>query len=409
MELDLPTDAYADLMPITELMKCSDEAILREYIELQRGDQGTSRDIKSCISFKNINFKGCNLYDDWSQFLSFVNGYAKESMGNFKRIFFENCQIDKLNCDGMMPGLDRWHIRGGQINLLRIVSTNPGSNYKTFKAEGVRIGKLVARDTAKSLNAKLTFEECVIEAVGLANVDFAGEVTFNRCGLGEANSDGFVNFNGCKFKSSVSFTKSNFYRAPKFFGAELHPDTDFSGVKFFDVTSAWSWRAYRTLKHQMMKFESDHEVQLFHALELEARYRTQLPKNLEIVTDKQGLETIVSFFLGRVNGYGQNLWRPMAWIVGLALLFFTLYVLAGQVGCELSGEDIPKWVYDVCPRWTEVLFSARNAFGPFGLVLGADQIQPNTALVKALGFIHLLISSIIWFIWILQIRSRFKL
>lgn len=231
-------------------------------------------------------------------------------------------------------------------------------------------------------------------------------VEFKDCQIGV--EQGQIVFRNVKFKAPLSFSGSTFHVAPKFFSAELHEDTDFVGTRFLDVTSYYAMRAYRALRFRMASFHSDYEVQMFHALELETRYNTELPKGREIFSHPQGVETIASWFMRRLNNYGRNLWLPALWLMGAAYIFFLLYLLFGEVGYSYSKEA-PKWVETVGSGGAELLYTARNTFGPFGLVLSTDQIQPNTVTVKILGFIHLLISSVIWFIWILQIRSRFKL
>lgn len=219
-----------------------------------------------------------------------------------------------------------------------------------------------------------------------------------------------LSFNDAKFLAPTSFSECIFFQAPSFFKSELHEDTDFKDAQFLDVSSSYSWRAYRTLKHHMMRFESDHEVQIFHALELEARYNTELPKGWRILSDPKGVETIASWFMRGLNNYGQHLWLPLVLLLYIGCWFLVLYAASGGVGYfPAEDKNIAGWVQNAGQHYSNVTFAARNFFGPFGLILSADELQPNNMLVKTLGVAHFIISSVIWFIWILQIRSRFKL
>jgi len=241
------------------------------------------------------------------------------------------------------------------------------------------------------------------------DVKFTKSLILEKCEIGVIGDDNNgVNFNDAKFLRAASFSGCRFYQAPSFFKSNLHEDTSFRGVEFLDVSSDYAWRAYRTLKHHMMGFESDHEAQMFHALELEARYNTELPKGIKIFSDPKGMETIASCILAQLNQYGRNLWMPFLWLVIFTDIFLILYVGAGGIGC-VNKQTAAGWIQGVCESAPNLIHSIRNSFGPFGLILSAYEIQPNTLTVKILGFIHLLISSVIWFIWILQIRSRFKL
>ena len=156
-----------------------------------------------------------------------------------------------------------------------------------------------------------------------------------------------------------------------------------------------------------MQKEFDHEARMFHALELESRYNTEL-----FLFSSRGVEKIASFCLKQLTNYGRSLWRPFVWLLIFWFVFFGLYIVLGGVNCvSTTAFPIQGWREDFCEiGYTEISYAFKNTFVPFGFVISDSKlIIPNNGFVKALGYIHMLLSSVIWFIWILQIRRRFKL
>ena len=240
------------------------------------------------------------------------------------------------------------------------------------------------------------------------------EVIFNRyISFEEVIFNRYISFEKAIFNDSASFEGAEFFVAPEFHNAQLHPSIYFKNCKFRDTSSKRAQSAYRTLKQFMMKNESDHEAQMFHALELESRYNTELPKGWQnILSSPKGVETIFSFCLKQLTNYGRNLWLPFLWLFIFGDLFLIFYAASNRGDCAaIAALPIQGWAKDVCEGgYTNLFYAFKNTFGPFGLAFSDSRlIIPNSVTVKILGFVHILLSSIIWFIWILQIRRRFKL
>ena len=378
-----------------------------------------SKSYDNTILVKDVDFENISMgifdSDGLERIFLLCRELIKENgKKHITHISFKNCFFDYLRMSPNMGfvGVEFVECEVEDFVFARQKRIKEGFDFKKVSFESGSIKQLIfeaADDEKSKIRASLKFAGVNVAKIEAVNIIFCGELRFYRCFLGTASKrDAFVNFNGSAFSSTTAFSACSFLHAPSFFGASLHEDTDFRGAIFADVSSYRAWRAYRALKLHMIKFESDHEAQMFHALELEARYNTELPKGWRRLTDPKGVEAIASYMLGRLNQYGRNLILPVVWLLFVATLFLVLYAMAGGVGC-IGLTNAAGWVKSVCENAPNVTYSVRNAFGPFGLVLSADQIQPKTATVKILGFIHLLISSIIWFIWILQIRSRFKL
>lgn len=308
-------------------------------------------------------------------------------------LVFESCTFSKLK------------IKGGKSLVKEI----------TFR-EG-EISNLGASGVADSadIGVKVTFESVDFkDKFVIRDLKFAKPVTFKKCNFLSSLTE--LNFSDSEYRTTLSFRDSVFYRAPQFFNSKLHPNTDFDGCKFFDTRTEEAWRSWRVLKQFMIQYESDHEAMEFHALELEARYNTVLPSTCEIFTAK-GMETIFSFLLKAITNYGRNLWAPALWIVAIFTFSSSYYNFSNAVHCSAVNtvlDAAPLWVGNLCKQEGKqlslsLIYSATNIFGPIGLVFSNNAISVETVGNKVISFLEFIVASVIWFLWILQIRARFKL
>jgi len=342
------------------------------------------------ITFSNCNFPMTTFDVEGKQF-SPDEDYMGSPFSLLEQIRFENCTFAGFRMDNGVA-CSYFEFKSCVVDEL---------GWFGFSIDSV-LPYLVRR--------QIVFHETDIKKIVFRDTSFERALKFSGCALGVAGRDGMVSFVHTKFRDKISFHKTVFLSPPEFFFSEISQNVSFSGAVFSDVSSESAISAYRTLKRQMISVEADHEVQMFHALELEARYNTELPKGWKILSDPKGVETIASWFMRVLNNYGQHLWLPLVLLLYIGCWFLIFYVAAGGVGYFPAGDrNIAGWVQNAGQHYSNVTFAARNFFGPFGLILSADEIQPNNMLVKTLGVFHFIISSVIWFIWILQIRSRFKL
>lgn len=333
-----------------------------------------------------------------------VNNYANVICLKFRRCTFKYFSIEiPSNSTHVSISFDKCEI--GQLSVTHIT----GNDTLVLNDTKIRTCQFMHNRVQGVFHCTTS----LFENLYCNGIAFSNPVSFDRCAFGEgAGSNQNIDFSQAVFNGRLSFEGSTFFLAPSFFGAQLHTDVEFRNCSFIDTSSPFAWRAYRTLKQFMMHNESDHEAQMFHALELESRYHTELPKGWSAaLASSNGVEAIASSILKQLTDYGRNLWLPLVWLFFLGVLFLILYATFGGVGCISASETlIQGWIKSVCEGPTELFYAVRNTFGPFGLALSDDKIiVPNSVSVKALGFTHLLLSSVIWFIWILQIRSRFKL
>ena len=338
----------------------------------------TNRVSRVILSFKNCSIK------------SFV---IEELNQKSLKIRFKNCEIKNLEFLRLNERSNRLSLIDSKVHICTF------KNYKIVVENSVK-AEIFCKNTVFS------------HSLDCRNVTFSNSVLFLQCEFGGSGNYRSINFSNTVFNSWVSFGGSTFNHAPLFFGANLHPETNFKDCNFKDTFSKDACSTYRKLKQFMMQKESDHEAQMFHALELESKYNTpeMLPKGWKIFSSPNGIETIFSFCLKQLTDYGRNLWLPLIWLLFFLFFFLRLYFLFGGLDCG-STVSIQGWIKSVCEGgYINLFYAVKNTFGPFGLVFtDSGLIIPNSVAVKALGFIHMLLNSVIWFIWILQIRRRFKL
>ena len=228
-----------------------------------------------------------------------------------------------------------------------------------------------------------------------------------------------VSFNNTKFNNSTEFVGCDFYVVPKFHNAKLHSDTSFHLSNFYDQRSSSSPGDYRVLKTLMSELGADQDAVMFHALEMDSRRQTVLPK-LSNLSHGEWFASVCSHFLKLFNDYGRNYWRPFAWLLGVFVFFQFLYFLPLELSCNGSHySDAEVWEKSLCKGYNlhhitndlyaSVVYSAQRSFGPLGLIIDSGLISAKTGVTKLFSVFQLILSSIIWYLIIVQLRRQFKL
>ena len=172
---------------------------------------------------------------------------------------------------------------------------------------------------------------------------------------------------------------------------------------------------YRLLKQKMHEKGAEHDAMMFHALEMESRRKLVLPPFYEI-NNERWIETISSDFIKSLNNYGRNFWKPLFWLIIFSLSLGTIYALSSTVGCSDNyQENASIWLGEICDKQDvnkisiSYLYAFKSFWGPLGVLLDDGVLSANNFWISLLAKLHLILSTIIWFIWILQIRRQFKL
>lgn len=233
------------------------------------------------------------------------------------------------------------------------------------------------------------------------------------------------NFSDVSFKSTTYFRFTSFLEPPKFFEADLHEDTDFSGVDWHRsegsyTVSLWSrfscnrgnghmdtnivgassaMQAWDRLALVMSKLEKLPERHNFYKLRMRAQRKR----------DGWGLVSLVNWLFDVLSDYGWSVRRALiSWslhFVGMGIFIFTQAWSSGK-----------EWRGILCDS---LLVSFANAHAFLGLAtdggylygarlrLAAEIHDPS--ILNAVGVLETVIGPILLFLLLLTLRNRFRL
>ncbi|MEC9234636.1 MAG: hypothetical protein VX803_00165, partial [Pseudomonadota bacterium] len=134
----------------------------------------------------------------------------------------------------------------------------------------------------------------------------------------------------------------------------------------------------------------------------------------------EGPALIASFLLRHFNDYGRNYWRPWIWLLGLILVGMVLYLLPHGLGCNPEKYKAAElWQKSLCDgesslRLTNeilasLIYSLQHSLGPIGLIIDNGLISAKMLSIKTLSVLQMILSSIFWYLIIVQLRRQFKL
>lgn len=353
------------------------------------GDKFTS---KSAHHLYNITFENCY----------FNNLHLRYYYNNlFSDFVLENCELSTLVCNNKF--FEELHFRKTIFNRSTIHNLTFESDQKyripiIFRG-CLFIWKVVSQ--ARTFDY-LKFEDC----------DFFSE---KHKLSKEREVNGIFIFNNTKFHSTTAFESCNFHVPPKFHGTTFHSDTSFHKTKFLDIKSPEAIGDYRVLKQAMHDLGAEHDAMNFHALEMDARRKTVLP-SLKEFKHPEWTASFSSWFLKITNDYGRNYWLPFIWLLGITFVFTCTYYFFNLVGCDSknvhSGEI---WQQEMCtafhPNDLKIsgAYSLQKSLGPISLFIDNGVLDAKTGWAKLMTVFQVMLSSIYWYIIIIQLRRQFRL
>ena len=251
-------------------------------------------------------------------------------------------------------------------------------NHTSFSVKNSDVKSLDASDVQSVLVEKSNFSNFTVHN--------SGHCSFRSDGC----KFGSTNFTSTLFRGSALFYDIIFEKPPNFNEAEFtSKNVDFGRVQFNDTKSDLALGRFRQLKKMCEDAGYGHGVILFHGLELETHFNLYLRNNCPSYLWP---EKAASFFHGLVTDYGRNITRPFIWIGILFLVGFTINRYA------LSRIDA-------------ALYSLQHSVGPM-IIAWPKEVRVDVVDAPALyavSFLQIVITSIIWFVIVLMLRSRFKL
>ena len=323
----------------------------------------------------------------------YKNGADIFKSSQFEKLifYFDNCTFNQLSINQSLesPFLVAIQFNRCNIDKLLLSATNASYKYALF-----------------FINSD--FNNLHLNGTGNSAI-FPERIIFKKCKF----KVDVLSLRNPVFENTLRFVSCKFYNSPKFHGSRFHVDTSFAKSKFLDTQSEDSVGDYRVLKILTHDISSDHDSMVFHALEMESRRNTQLPSFFKI-WDSRCIETISSTIYKIINDYGRNFWQPLICLIILIELFALFYIFNDSISChysQLNKND--SWLTAFCAseQWgyRNIAYSIKQGLGPLGLIFENNLFDLQSRGVKFLSMSQFILSSIIWFLFIMQIRRQFKL
>jgi hypothetical protein len=202
--------------------------------------------------------------------------------------------------------------------------------------------------------------------------------------------------------------KVTFLTAPEITG-QLTTQSNFIDCKFHDL-SFDSIQKYRQLKAIFRGHNDDKLSDEFERLELIATHQND--------NKSDWVNKASHVFYTSYNDYGRNFINPLLWMACFFLYSFIIFLLYGSIGYNENSENTHLWAKDIFSQ-INTSFSAKykaaftqsliNSLGYIGLFADNTGLQYTNAFWVVYGFIQKTIFTIMWFLFIMQVRRRFKL
>jgi hypothetical protein len=284
-------------------------------------------------------------------------------------LFYNNCKIKSIDWRDSILG--NYAFIGGEILGM--------SNYREYSQGNIKQHSMVGTVRLKSVT--LGCKNTLSSNIQLKNLDFLGSLEFAIC---------------------------TFHEAPSFLNSKINHSTIFSKCHFHDKSQS-SIAPYRLLRSEMQRLGNEREAVMFGSLEMEAYHQAEFQGRKISGSDK--IEKYASWVYRLFNSYGRDVLTPFLWIfVFWTALFFGIYDILNLTTVAI-GNDHPVWMAQFFQEGKEAPFikSLWNTLGPISLLFKSDVIQASNAGGAFLFMFQKVTASLMWFLWILQIRRRFKL
>ncbi len=340
----------------------------------------------------SISFSNCS----FGLFTFETDGFTEDQIGNdrigmhmlFTDCFFENISIRKGSC--FPQGL---FISQSEIGSLQFPDKRLDQNLFIDSSE---IGSILANSV--NFRAALFITDCIVRPYRKGEARIAYPIPV-------------IDFIGANFTASVSFYNTTFYPVPLFLNCQNLSNINFDHISIKRAVSAnvEQLSSIRILKTEVLGKHNDYTAMLLASYEMEARYGLIL-KNAKFPSSLW-IEKKASEFYAGLNTYGRNLVMPWIWWFFFWITLGIVYY--GMGGIVYSEAEAYPWVEDLHSKYKlfplNMLYSFKMMLGPLGVMWETESIQFTGFGFRFLGFLQQLGSSMLIFLWILQVRRRFKI
>lgn len=346
-------------------------------------------------SEKEVSFQSCN--SNKAQ-VDIENIQAKSILlkkFSVESIALDNCGFKELVFDGL-SGNTKLKIADSKKNL------DNTSNIE-FKASTIGDAEICIKKLAILKISQGSHQTLKLEGGKIDSFKIAAGAQFHKAL--KVNDVEFIDViaSNVEFRKTCRFTNCHFKKVPIFFGADfLHKDVTFFNSSYEDVSSEDALAGYRELKFKMAGISNDIEEHVFSGLEINSRRKRLGPKHFE---------WWMSWLYKGINNYGRNLWLPFLWIGICFFVGLVFYYLAGNI-FELNPRYKELAFYKYLKGSNEIIqvfyVSFINCLGPLRYLISPQFVVASNTCGHIAFFTQNLITSILWFFFVLGIRRRFK-
>jgi uncharacterized protein YjbI with pentapeptide repeats len=329
------------------------------------------------------------------------------------RLVFENCSFEGVR---LIPSANN---NFSQYSL--VDSDIAVLSMGTLRADELEVDHCVINEI-RAKNASVHIAEFKDTRI-LKNADFTNgkynKLVFSNCCFGVKADKSIADFSYIKMNGAVRFIDCNFFSVPAFYDAEFHSQVDFYKTTFHNTDDKDTIGSYRYLRKSMQNIGADSDALMFHALKMDARRKLILPNPLHF-WDKEWTASVSSHFLKIFNDYGRNYWRPLIWLSLLSFLAFAWYLWSHALACngmQIGGADV--WEKTLCDGVghkhltneikASIIYSVQRSLGPLGLIVDSGLVSAKTGWAKIVAALQVVLSSVIWYLIIVQMRRQFRL
>lgn len=299
--------------------------------------------------------------------------------------FFLNCNIQEffIVANQNNSNIDFWssitanignkiHIYNGLINKFEVIPAQEEAYEK------------------KVLNSDIILDSVTVPVFGIHDVNIISVFSLSNCHIGK-------------------YTK-------------IHQDTKLSHYSTLTnnnyLASETNLSFFRILKKKFQEIGNEYEARYFQSLEIEAHKEflssLKTKPNRHKIERKKSINTELIFIkvYYEFNKCGRDLFAPLCWI-------FILWIITASLSYSFDLFNFSKealWSEKISENkqttnFTELIFYLVYAFklilGPIGFLMNFEKVTPNGLSGIFFSTFTQISSTIIWFLYLLQIKKRF--
>lgn len=324
---------------------------------------------------------------------------------------------DLVLCNGVL-GISNLEMLGLSIELLENVNLH-FKNCVFHCVEGFQLPQV----------SNLVLFNCTVSYLNINSLDQKKKF-FNNIEIRQSNILHFtisgidvVNLVCTESELTLSVRDSNFLselrmdscvlnRPPDFYNSAFPTNTSIHDCCFNGLSDYASYENLRNLRMKLSSIGNEHDARFIESYEFESRYNKIL-KDKSIFDSSYGFEKLSSFLLKHIHNYGRDIWKPLLWLLYGFVFFFVIYgyldIWGQGVSC-VKDQVAGSWIENVCTSQATTIttYSLTHSLGPLGLIIDSGVIYPVNGFVKFLEVTQLIISSLLWFFFVVSLRRRFK-